>query len=80
MPDNIKELVILISKALVDNPDSVKVNEMLSEQSIIFELKVDPSDLGKVIGKSGRTAHAMRTLLESACGKLKKRCILEILE
>jgi len=80
MATEIKDLIVIIASALVGNPDKIDVNELHSEQSMIFELKVDQSDLGKVIGKGGRTAQAMRTLLESACGKLKKRCILEILE
>ena len=80
MSNNIKELITAIASVLVDHPESVEVKEIQSEQSMIFELKVDPQDLGKVIGKRGRTAQAMRTLLESACGKIKKRSILEILE
>jgi len=80
MSNNIKDLISAIASALVDDPESVEVKEIQSEQSMIFELKVNPQDLGKVIGKKGRTAQAIRTLLESACGKLKKRSILEILE
>ena len=80
MENNIKDLLISIVKVLIDNPDRIEINELHSEQSLIFELKVDNADLGKVIGRGGRTAQAIRTILESACGKLKKRCILEILE
>jgi uncharacterized protein len=80
MAANIKELLIEITTVLVDKPEAIEIKELQSEQSMIFELRVDQTDLGKVIGKGGRTAQAIRTLLESACGKMKKRCILEILE
>jgi len=75
-----KELIEQIAKALVDNPDQVSVNAVEGEQSTVLELKVAQSDLGKVIGKQGRTAHAIRTLLGAAGMKLKKRFTLEILE
>ncbi len=75
-----KELVEMIAKALVDNPDQVVVTEVEGEQTTVLELRVAQSDLGKVIGKQGRTARAIRTLL-GACGmKLRKRFMLEILE
>ena len=75
-----KELVEMIAKALVDSPDEVAVNEVLGEQTTVLELRVAQSDLGKVIGKQGRTAHAIRTLLGAAGMKLRKRVVLEILE
>ncbi|MBI2027750.1 MAG: KH domain-containing protein [Deltaproteobacteria bacterium] len=75
-----KELVELIAKALVDFPDKVEVNEIIGEQTSVIELKVSKEDLGKVIGKQGRTARAMRVLLNAASTKLKKRSVLEILE
>jgi len=75
-----KELVELIAKALVDHPDKVKVKEIESAQSILLELRVADGDLGKVIGKQGRTARAIRTILNASGIKLKKRFVLEILE
>ena len=75
-----RELIEAIAKALVDNPDQVQVRPVEGEQSIILELKVHPSDLGKVIGKQGRTARSIRTILGAAGMKLKKRFSLEILE
>ena len=78
--DPVVELVELIAKALVDKPEEVSVNLVEGEQVKVLELKVDPSDLGKVIGKKGRTAKSIRTLLGAAGMKLKKRFTLEILE
>jgi predicted RNA-binding protein YlqC (UPF0109 family) len=75
-----KELVEMIAKALVDNPEQVTVTEVEGEQTTVLELRVAPSDLGKVIGKQGRTARCIRTLLGAAGMKLKKRFVLEILE
>ena len=75
-----KELIELIAKALVDFPDKVVVSEVVGEQTTVIELKVAKDDLGKVIGKQGRTAHAMRTILNAASTKLRKRSILEIIE
>ena len=75
-----KELVELIAKALVDHPDSVKVDEIDGAQSTVIELRVGTGDLGKVIGKQGRTARAIRTILGASGTKLKKRFVLEILE
>ena len=75
-----KELVELIAKALVDQPDKVVVSVLEGEQTTILELKVAPEDLGKVIGKQGRTARAMRILLGAAGMKLKRRYNLEIIE
>jgi predicted RNA-binding protein YlqC (UPF0109 family) len=76
----LKELIAYISRALVDMPDDVNVNEIVGEQTTVIELKVDKSDLGKVIGKQGRTARALRTILNAASTKLKKRSVLEIIE
>ncbi len=76
----IKELVEEIAKALVDIPDQVNVREVEGEQVTILELRVAPSDLGKVIGKQGRTARSIRTLLGAAGMKLNRRFTLEILE
>lgn len=75
-----KELVEAIARALVDNPDQVAVHAVEGEQVTVLELRVDPTDLGKVIGKQGRTAKAIRTLLGAAGMKLHKRFTLEILE
>ena len=76
----LKDLIEFIAKALVDNPDAVVVSEVVGEQTSVIELKVDKEDLGKVIGKQGRTARAMRILLSAASTKLRKRSVLEILE
>jgi len=75
-----KELIQHIAQALVDNPDQVIVNEITTQQSLILELKVAKEDLGKVIGKKGRTAQAMRTILLCASAKTQKKAILEIVE
>jgi len=75
-----KELIEYIAKLLVDNPEEVSVTELEGEQTSVIELKVAKEDLGKVIGKHGRTARAMRTILGAASMKLKKRSVLEILE
>jgi hypothetical protein len=76
----LKDLMVYISKALVDMPDKVEVNEISGEQTTVIELKVDKTDLGKVIGKQGRTARALRTILNAASTKLRKRSVLEIIE
>jgi len=76
----VKELVELIVKSLVDNPDKVKVTLLDGEQSSIIELTVAPEDMGRVIGKQGRNAQAIRVVLGAAGMKLKKRVSLEILE
>ena len=75
-----KDLIELIAKALVDNPDSVSVTEVVGEKTTVYELRVAQTDLGKVIGKEGKTARAMRTILNAAGTKIGKRCVLEILE
>jgi len=76
----VKELVELIVKSLVDNPDKVKVTLLDGQQSSIIELTVAPEDMGRVIGKQGRNAQAIRVILGAAGMKLKKRVNLEILE
>jgi hypothetical protein len=75
-----KQLVEHIATALVDNPEQVAVNEVVGEKKTVLELRVAPSDLGKVIGKDGRTARSMRTILHAAGTKIGTRCVLEILE
>jgi predicted RNA-binding protein YlqC (UPF0109 family) len=75
-----KELIIYIAKHLVDKPDLVEVNEVEGERTSVIELKVAKEDLGKVIGKQGRTARALRTILSAASTKIRKRSVLEILE
>jgi uncharacterized protein len=75
-----KELVKFIAQSLVDNPEQVQVTEIEGEQTSVIELKVAKEDLGKVIGKQGRTARAMRTILSAASTKIRKRAVLEILE
>jgi len=75
-----KELIEQIAKALVDSPDDVSVNAIEGEQTTVLELRVAQTDLGKVIGKQGRTARSIRTILSAAGMKLKKRFTLEILE
>ncbi|HNQ62468.1 MAG TPA: KH domain-containing protein [Syntrophorhabdaceae bacterium] len=76
----LKELIEFIAKALVDNPDQVKVSEIEGEKTSVIELSVSKEDLGKVIGKQGRTARAMRTILSAASTKVRKRAVLEIIE
>ena len=77
---DMRALVEQIAKSLVDDPDHVSVNQIESEQGLVLELTVAPNDVGKVIGKQGRTARAMRTLLVAAGTKFHKRVTLEILE
>jgi len=76
----LKDLIISIAKALVDHPEQVEVLEVAGEQILVLELKVAKSDMGKVIGKQGRTANAIRAILNAASGKIRKRYVLEILE
>lgn len=78
--NELKDLIENVSKYLVDLPENVQVNEIVGEQTTVIELRVDKSDLGKVIGKQGRTARALRTILNAASTKLKKRSVLEIIE
>jgi len=75
-----KELVTRLAKALVDHPDQVLVTEVEGNQTTVVELKVAKEDLGKIIGKEGRNARAIRIILSAASAKLKKRTVLEILE
>jgi predicted RNA-binding protein YlqC (UPF0109 family) len=75
-----KDLLLFISKSLVDRPESVDVVEVEGEKTTVLELRVAPEDLGKIIGKQGRTARAIRTILNAAATKMKKRAVLEILE
>lgn len=77
---SLRDLVEFMAKSLVDQPDEVDVNEVAGEQTTVVELKVAKEDLGKVIGKQGRTARAMRTILNAASTKLQKRSVLEIVE
>ena len=74
-----KELVEIIAKALVDNPDAVEVKAVEGERSTVLELKVAPEDMGKVIGKQGRIAKAIRTVVKAAATKSDKRVVVEIL-
>jgi predicted RNA-binding protein YlqC (UPF0109 family) len=75
-----KDLITYIAKSLVDAPDEVIVTEIMGAQTSVIELKVAKEDLGKVIGKQGRTARAMRTILSAASTKINKRSVLEIIE
>jgi uncharacterized protein len=77
---SLKDLIEFMAKALVDNPDQVKVGEMQGEQTTVINLEVAQEDRGKVIGKQGRTARSMRTILNAASTKLQKRSVLEILD
>ena len=75
-----KDLIDVIAKALVDFPDQVEINEVVGDKTTVLELRVAKEDLGKVIGKQGKTARAMRTILNANATKLKKRAVLEIIE
>lgn len=75
-----KELVKFIAEALVDNPNQVEVTEVEGERTSVLELKVAKEDLGKIIGKQGRTARAIRTILAAGSAKINKRVVLEIME
>jgi len=75
-----KELILVMARALVDKPDEVEIKEIEGDVTKILEIKVDKEDLGKVIGKQGKTAHAMRSILNATATKLKKRAVLEIVE
>ncbi len=78
--DYMKDLIAYIAKALVDKPEEVMVTEIKGEQTIVIELRVAKEDIGKIIGKEGRTARAIRIILGAASAKMKKRSVLEILE
>ena len=75
-----KELIEYLARALVDNPDQVEISEVEGNQTSVLELKVAKEDLGKIKGKQGRTARAMRTILSAASAKVRKRTVLEIIE
>lgn len=75
-----KALIEYVARSLVDEPDQVRVNEVDQDETAVFELIVAKDDLGKVIGKNGRTAKALRTVLQAASAKLHKRAVLEILD
>ena len=75
-----KELIEIMAKALVEHPDQVQVNEIAGEHASVIELKTAEEDIGKVIGKRGRNAQAMRTILNAASAKLRKRVVLEIID
>jgi len=75
-----KELILVMARALGDKPDEVEIREIEGDVTTILELKVAKEDLGKVIGKQGKTAHAMRSILNATATKLKKRAVLEIVE
>jgi len=77
---DMKDLITYIAKALVDNPDAVAVTEIEGQQTSVIELKVAKEDMGKVIGKNGQTAIAMRVILNAVSTKLRKRSMLEIIE
>ncbi len=76
----LREFVDFMAKSIVDNPEEVKVTEIAGEKTTVIELRVATEDLGKVIGKQGRTAKALRSILNAMAAKTKKRAILEILE
>ena len=78
--ESMQKLIEMIAKALVDKPEEVEVTEVEGEQTTVVELKVAKEDLGKVIGKQGRTARALRTILSAASTKIRRRSVLEILE
>jgi predicted RNA-binding protein YlqC (UPF0109 family) len=76
----LKELIIYIAKSLVDEPDKVEVEEIAGERTVVYELKVGKNDIGKIIGKAGKTAKAIRTIVTASSMKVGKRAVLEILE
>lgn len=76
----LKELLLCMIRGLVDLPEEVSISEIVGEQTTVFEVVVDKSDLGKIIGKQGNTAKALRTILTAASTKLRKRSVLEIIE
>ncbi len=77
---DLKDLIKEITAALVDNPEQIKISEVDGDKTAVIELRVARTDFGKVIGKKGRTAQAIRTILSAASAKIGKRAILEILE
>lgn len=79
-PNSMRELVVYMAKALVDNPDQVNVTEVTGEKSIVLELRVADSDRGKVIGKEGRIIKAIRTIVNASSARLDRRATVEIIE
>ena len=75
-----RDLILILAKSLVDPPDEVEVAEVKGDKTTVLELRVAKDDLGKVIGKQGKTAHAIRTILNATATKLKQRAVLEIME
>ncbi len=75
-----RELIELIIKGIVDNPDKVEINEIIGERSSIFEVRVDSNDIGKVVGKKGRNIKSIRTIVNAAAQKIDKRIIIEIVD
>ena len=75
-----RELIELIIKGIVDNPDKVEINEIIGERSSIFEVRVDPTDIGKVIGRQGRNIKSIRTIVNAAAQKDDKRVVIEIVD
>lgn len=75
-----RELIELIIKGIVDNPNQVEINEIIGDKSSIFEIKVDPNDIGKVIGKQGRNIKSIRTIVNAAAQKDDKRVVIEIVD
>jgi hypothetical protein len=78
--ETMKDLLTVITRHLVDNPNHVSINEITSGQTLVLELRVEKGDIGKVIGREGRTAHALRTIIGAVAGKERKRTVLEIIE
>jgi len=78
--DSLKDLIEYIVRVMVDNPEQVQVTEIVGQQSIVFELRVAKSDMGKVIGKKGRNINAIRTILTCASAKANKHTLLELVE
>jgi len=76
----LRELIELIIKGIVDNPDKVEINEIIGERSSIFEIRVDSNDIGKVIGRQGRNIKSIRTIVNAAAQKDDKRVIIEIVD
>ena len=80
MSESVKELLEYLAKVLVDHPEEVRVSEVEGENTSVLELRVAKEDMGKIIGKQGRTAIAIRTILNNAAAKARRRCVLEIIE
>lgn len=80
MAESVRELLEYLAKVLVDHPEQVKVSEVEGKNTSVLELKVAKEDMGKIIGKQGRTAIAIRTILNNAAAKERRRCVLEIIE